>query len=142
MSARPHEHRINFRIYYEDTDAGGIVYYANYLRFAERGRSEYLRDLQLENRRLMQDKGFLFVVRHIEADYLYPARLDDEITVETCVSAVKNASFIMKQSIFCHDRLLFTMDVVLACVDLDGKLAKLPEFLQEILRQHIVTAEA
>lgn len=126
-------HKIDIRVYYEDTDAGGIVYYANYLKFAERGRTEYLREKNLENRALMDKNGVLFVVRHIEADYLYPARLDDVIRVETGLAEIKNASFIMTQSIFCHDRLLFKMRVVLACVDGDAKLVKIPSVIKDAL---------
>ena len=127
-------HSTNFRVYYEDTDAGGIVYYANYLKFAERGRTEYLRKKTLENRALMKKNGVLFVVRHVEADYLYPARLDDELTVDTALSEIKNASLVMTQSIFCHDRLLFKMKVVLACVDLEGKLVKVPDVIKDKLK--------
>lgn len=130
-------HNIPIRVYYEDTDAGGIVYYANYLKFAERGRTEYLREKNLENRALMDKNGVLFVVRHIEADYLYPARLDDELRVETALSEIKNASFVMTQSIFCHDRLLFKMNVVLACVDLDGNLVKVPDVIKKTLGNDI-----
>lgn len=129
--------QINIRVYYEDTDAGGIVYYANYLKFAERGRTEYLREKNLENSALMEQNGVLFVVRHVAADYLYPARLDDMLRVETKIAEIKNASLIMTQSIFCHDRLLFKMDVVLACVDLDGKLIKLPAIVKETLKNEI-----
>ncbi len=129
---------INIRVYYEDTDAGGIVYYANYLKFSERGRTEYLREKNLENRALMEQNGVLFVVRHVEADYLYPARLDDELRVETVLAEIKNAGLIMTQSIFCHNRLLFKMKVVLACVDLDGKLVKVPPVIRDILENEIV----
>ena len=130
-------HEINIRVYYEDTDAGGIVYYANYLKFAERGRTEYLREKNLENRALMEQNGVLFVVRHVEADYLYPARLDDILRVETKLAEIKNASFVMNQSIFCHDRLLFKMDVVLACVDADGKLVRIPDIIRNNLKDEI-----
>ena len=105
------------RVYYEDTDSGGVVYYANYLKFAERARTELLRSEGFENKSLLESKGFVFVVRHIEADYLKPAALDDLLEVKTAVLEVKNASVTLKQSICCRNTLLFTLDVTLACVD-------------------------
>lgn len=127
-------HKIQHRVYYEDTDAGGIVYYANYFKFAERGRTEYLRAAGFENKILMEKDGLLFVVRRVEADYLSSGRLDDILDVETVVESVKNASFTMKQTIKCGERLLCSMVVVLACVDLEGRLAKLPEALKGALK--------
>ncbi len=123
-------HNIDIRVYYEDTDAGGIVFYANYLRFAERGRTEYLRDLGYENKSLMDKQGVIFVVRKIEADYLTPAYLDDMLRMETSVIELKNASFKMKQSLFRHNELIFSVDVILVCVDLTGKPVRLPDELR------------
>lgn len=129
-------HRIQFRAYYEDTDAGGIVYYANYLRFAERGRSEYLRAAGFENSLLQDKQGVMFIVRYLEADYLAPARLDDFLTVETIIDSVKNASFVMNQAVKCGDKLLFSMKVTLVCVDQDAKPVKLPEDLKGALERN------
>lgn len=123
-------HNIDIRVYYEDTDAGGIVFYANYLRFAERGRTEYLRDLGYENKSLMDKQGVIFVVRKIEADYLIPAYLDDMLRMETSVIELKNASFKMKQSLFRHNELIFSVDVILVCVDRTGKPVRLPDELR------------
>ena len=123
-------HNIDIRVYYEDTDAGGIVFYANYLRFAERGRTEYLRDLGYENKSLMDKQGVIFVVRQIEADYLTPAYLDDMLRMETSVIELKNASFKMKQSLFRHNELIFSVDVILVCVDRAGKPVRLPDELR------------
>lgn len=123
-------HNIDIRVYYEDTDAGGIVFYANYLRFAERGRTEYLRNLGYENKFLMDKQGVIFVVRKIEADYLTPAYLDDLLRMETGVIEMKNASFKMKQSLFRHNELIFSVDVILVCVDRAGKPVRLPDELK------------
>ncbi len=123
-------HNIDIRVYYEDTDAGGIVFYANYLRFAERGRTEYLRDLGYENKSLMDKQGVIFVVRKIEADYLTPSYLDDMLRMETSVIELKNASFKMKQSLFRHNELIFSVDVILVCVDRTGKPVRLPDELR------------
>ena len=127
-------HKHDIRIYYEDTDTGGVVYYANYLKFAERARTESLRHLGFTNTSLREEEGVLLVVRHVEADYLSSARLDDLITVETEVEEVKNASFVMKQSIFCQNKAIFTAKVVIACVDNDIKPVKLPEKLKNALQ--------
>lgn len=126
---------MNIRIYYEDTDAGGIVYYANYLKFCERGRTELLRSAGFENKPLMEREGFIFVVRHLEADYLASAYLDDILNVNTSVELLKNASFIMKQTIFRHDVKLFEMTVTLVCVGTNGKPVRLPQNLREALEK-------
>jgi len=76
-------HEFPIRVYYEDTDLGGIVYYANYLKFIERARTEWVRALGIDQTRLKAEEGILFAVRRIEADYLKPARFDDELVVET-----------------------------------------------------------
>lgn len=120
-------HECDFRVYYEDTDAGGIVYYANYLKFAERGRTEFLRAAGFENSTLKKERGLIFVVRHLEADYLDSAQLDDILTIHTDMAQIRKARFVMKQSIFCHDKLLFSMTVTLACVADSGKPARIPE---------------
>ncbi len=130
-------HTMDIRVYYEDTDAGGIVYYANYLKFCERGRTELLRCAGLENKPLMEREGFIFVVRHLEADYIASAYLDDILTLKTSVEMVKNASFLMKQSVFCHrndeEKKLFEMDVTLVCVGTNGKPARLSDDLKKVL---------
>lgn len=128
-------HNINIRVYYEDTDAGGIVFYANYLKFAERGRTEYLRNLGFENKSLMDKQGVIFVVRKIEADYLAPAYLDDMLRMETGVTEMKNASFKMKQSLFRHNELIFSVDVILVCVDRAGKPVRLPDGLRTAMER-------
>ncbi len=128
-------HNIDIRVYYEDTDAGGIVFYANYLKFAERGRTEYLRNLGFENKSLMDKQGVIFVVRKIEADYLAPAYLDDMLRMETGVIEMKNASFKMKQSLFRHNELIFSVDVILVCVDRAGKPVRLPDGLRTAMER-------
>lgn len=109
--------KTEIRVYYEDTDAGGFVYYANYLKYAERGRTELLRSLGFENKTLMEAQGIAFVVRHIEADYFKPALLDDLLEMKTVISECKKASVVMKQSLFRQDVLVFSVDVTLACID-------------------------
>ena len=109
--------RLPVRVYYEDTDAAGVVYYANYLRFCERARTEWLRALGFEQQALLADQGVGFVVRSVHADYLSPARLDDEISVVSTISGLRKASIVFQQEIRRGDERLFTAQVVLACVD-------------------------
>lgn len=124
---------VQTRVYYEDTDAGGVVYYANYLKFAERGRTEYLRAMNLENCKLAEETGVFIVVRHLEADYRAAAKLDDLLTVETSVVDLGNASFTMHQDIKRGDAVLVSMKVVLACMGRNGKAARMPQALRTIL---------
>ena len=127
------EHELDIRVYYEDTDAGGIVYYANYFKFCERGRTELLRDAGFENKPLMDREGFIFVVRKLDAEYMSPAFLDDVLTMKTSLDAMNNASFVMKQSLFKQDRLIFQANVTLVCVTKNGKPTRVPDYLRQAL---------
>lgn len=120
------------RIYYEDTDAGGIVYHASFLRFAERGRSEFLRERNISVGDTLPDHGFHFVVRHIEIDYRAPAKLDDLLNVETSVIDLGNASFTMHQEIKRDAQTIVDLKVVLVCVNAAGKAVRVPDMLREI----------
>ena len=110
------------RVYYEDTDAGGIVYYANYLRFAERARTEYIRALGVRQQDALEtEEKFAFVVRHCEVDYQAPAVLDDELVVSCQVIEIGGASCTMHQEIMRGDQLLVTIDVKAVYVSLKNK---------------------
>ena len=111
------KHSIEARIYYEDTDAGGVVYHASYLKFAERGRTELLRFLGFENKSMADQNGVIFVVRHLDANYIKPAYLDDLLKIDTAITALKNASFVMKQTASRGKDEIFSMDMTLVCVD-------------------------
>ncbi len=126
-------HKLPVRIYYEDTDAGGIVYHASFLRFAERGRSEFLRTHNINNSDLLPGHGFHFVVRHIAIDYRAPGRLDDLLTVETSVVDLGNASFTMQQTITRDAQVVADMKVVLVCVNEAGKAIRVPDMLRHVL---------
>lgn len=104
------------RVYWEDTDAGGVVYYANYLKFLERARSEWLRSLGFEQTELANRDGMVFVVRRVEADYLHPARFDDELSVVCRLESVGKASLEMVQTISREEELLMMARVKIACV--------------------------
>ena len=107
-----------FRVYYEDTDAGGVVFYANYLKFIERGRTEYLRDLGFDQGSLAKEKNIVFVVKSLSADYLLPAYLDDIIEVQTIIKSNKNASLVFTQKILSLEKntVLFTAEVKVVSV--------------------------
>ena len=124
------------RIYYEDTDAGGVVYYANYLRYLERGRTEYLRERGLSVREL-QEKGYFIPVMRLEVDYLSPAVLDDLIRVHTTVLEITGATFTLVQKVLrvMDDKPLLEGKVTLACLG-PGRIARrLPRELLRALRE-------
>ncbi|HQR04826.1 MAG TPA: tol-pal system-associated acyl-CoA thioesterase [Rhodocyclaceae bacterium] len=119
-SADPSSHprtECRVRVYYEDTDAGGVVYYANYLRFIERGRTEWLRAIGYDQHRLMADSSVVFAVRSLRAEYLLPARLDDELNVLTALESMGRAQLAFAQSIRCDGAILFEAGVRIACLD-------------------------
>ncbi len=109
-------HESQVRIYFQDTDAGGIVYHANYLDYAERARSEFLRDIGMPITDLI-DQGVAFVVRHLDMDFRASAKLDDLLTVKTQIAEMKNASILMKQTVCRGSDVLVTMHLLLAFVN-------------------------
>ncbi len=126
-------HTFPVRVFYEDTDAAGIVYYANYLKFAERARTEALRLSGINQSDLMNDHGIGFVVRHCEVDFLKPAGLDDLLTIETRLHDISKVSIRMQQTIRRGSETLVKMSVKLAIVGSDKKLAKLPDFVKKAM---------
>ncbi|WP_227421407.1 tol-pal system-associated acyl-CoA thioesterase [Roseitranquillus sediminis] len=126
-------HRFPVRVYYEDTDMGGIVYYANYLKFIERAQSDWVRRLGIDQVRL-RDEGVIFAVRRIEADYLAPARFDDELTVETVPVDVGRARMVLDQRVSKDDARLFEARVTLAALRPSGRPARLPEALRSAVQ--------
>ena len=128
-------HRWPLRVYFEDTDAGGMAYHANYLRWAERARTESLRAMGLPHQMLMEDHNSILVVRRIEVEYWRPAKLDDAVVVETRVVAVRGVTIVLDQRMVPEDggqgaqeRPLAALRVELACIDRDGLRPKrIPE---------------
>ena len=119
-------HNFTLRVYYEDTDLAGIVYYANYLKFIERARTEWVRGLGVDQGRLRAEAGVVFAVRRIEADYLRPARFDDELRVETRLVAQTGARIVLEQDISRQGERLFAATVTLVCLTDDGHPARIP----------------
>jgi acyl-CoA thioester hydrolase len=123
------QHRLAVRVYYEDTDAVGVVYHASYLRFAERARTEMLRCLGLEHGALSARLGLAFTVRRCVVDYLAPAHLDDCLEVRTGLARLGGASLDLEQRVVRDDRLLVRMDVRLALISPALRAVRLPQAL-------------
>ena len=128
-------HVFPLRVYYEDTDSGGIVYYANYFKFAERARTEMLRTVGIESSKLIDDEGLVFAVRSVSADYMKPARLDDELQVHTTVEEIGGASRTGRQRVFRGDEELVDMTIRLVCMDEAAKAARIAGSLRENLEK-------
>jgi acyl-CoA thioester hydrolase len=126
------------RVYYEDTDSGGVVYYANYLKYLERARTEFLRELGFAQRQLAEETGLAFAVRSLAVEYLKPARLDDLIEVVTVVEDLGRAQVTFVQSIRRAEDILVTATVRVACLDLaKGRAAAMPKPIYEKLKELI-----
>jgi acyl-CoA thioester hydrolase len=124
-------HRLRIRVYYEDTDAAGIVYHAAYLEFAERARTEMLRCLGLDHASLRARFGLTFAVRRCVIDYRAPARLDDLLQVETRLLRLGGASLELAQHVLCAGRLLAGLELRLALLDVDLRVARVPRELAD-----------
>ena len=120
-------HRLPVRVYYEDTDLAGIVYYANYLKFIERGRTEWVRAAGVDQWALKETAGIVFAVRRVEAEYLRPARFDDLLEVRTRLLSLAGARIEVGQEVWRDDVALFTAKVGLVCMTEAGRPARIPE---------------
>jgi acyl-CoA thioester hydrolase len=118
-------HNFSCRVYYEDTDLAGIVYYANYLKFIERARSEWVRGLGVDQS-VMKQKGIVFAVRRVEADYISPAKFDDVLNVETSVVAKTPARLVLEQRVSREGAILFSAQVTLVALNDQGRPVRLP----------------
>jgi acyl-CoA thioester hydrolase len=126
-------HVLRVRVYFEDTDTGGIVYYANYLKFAERARTEWLRELGADHSGLMATEGVMMTVKRCEAEFVAPARLDDLLEVQTAVEELGGASMWLDQRVTRGGDPIANLRVRLACVNRELKPAKLPARLKALL---------
>ena len=134
-------HHLSFPVYYEDTDAGGVVYYANYLRFAERGRTEALQLAGIDHIALMREHGIWFVARRCVVDYLKPARLDDMLTVKTSIIEMKNTSLLMRQVVERDKQDIAVIDAFMVCVNAEVKPQKFPDVVRAELLKHLPIQE-
>ena len=140
-------HRFPCRVYYEDTDHGGVVYYANYLKFMERGRTEYLRSAGIELDSVEKEEGVMFAVTEANVRYLSPALFNDLLEVESTLIHARGARLTFKQQIWrmhredgtdngTRDTLLTDAEIKLACIDRDGNAKRIPASLIPVLNTH------
>lgn len=130
MSDENAPHRFETRVYYEDTDLAGIVYYANYLRYIERARTEWVRGLGIDQVKLKADTGIVFAVSRVEANYTQPGRFDDVLTVTTLPLAATPARLTLAQAVYRDQTLLFDAEVTLVAIGADGRPARLPDVIR------------
>jgi acyl-CoA thioester hydrolase len=128
-------HLYRLRVYFEDTDAGGMVYYANYLKFAERARTEMLRDAGISHAAMVADDGLMLVVRRVTADYRRSARLDDALVIATTLVHCGGASLTLDQVIRRDGEVLVDLTVTIACVSRDGRPTRLPERVRHAIQR-------
>ena len=126
-------HALTLRVYYEDTDASGIVYHASFLKFAERGRTEMMRALGFAHTGIAAETGTVFTVRKVAADYRLPARLDDLLQVETRIVEIGGARLLLDQRICREGAVLVALEIVVACVGRDGRPRRIPQALRTAL---------
>ena len=119
-------HVFRTRVYYEDTDLAGIVYYANYLKFIERARTEWVGALGIDQMALKSGHGIVFAVRRVEADFLRPARFGDDLEVQTVLQSLGGARLVLEQVVLRKGERLFVAVVTLVCLTDEGHAARLP----------------
>ncbi|GDX36136.1 acyl-CoA thioesterase YbgC [Alphaproteobacteria bacterium] len=134
LSVKKNSQTFSYRVYYEDTDAGGVVYYANYLKFYERARSDFLRELNISQSNLANDQKIIFVVRKCQIEYHFPARLDDMLAVEVKISEINKVSLTMMQKITKSSQLISELTVELVCLNSQTfKPTRLPKNLLDLI---------
>lgn len=126
-------HQFKVRVYYEDTDMGGVVYHANYLRYIERARSDWVRQLG-NDQNAMRDAGIVWVVRKIEAEYLAAAKFDDLLDIETEMVSLTGVRLKMSQVVKRGDEVIFTASVTAVCMNAQGRPVRLPAEIRALLQ--------
>jgi acyl-CoA thioester hydrolase len=129
-------HTFKIKIYHEDTDSGGVVYYANYLKFIERARTNLIQDLGFTLQSLSKDYDSHFVVKNINCDYIQSAQLEDELKIQSQFLKIKKASFQIEQNIFRENDMIFQSQVLLVNINSSGKPIKIPETLLTLLHRN------
>tara|TARA_B100001564_G_scaffold354838_1_gene366103 strand:- start:260 stop:658 length:399 start_codon:yes stop_codon:yes gene_type:complete len=128
------EFKYKVKVFYEDTDAGGVVYYANYLKFFERARTEAIAEIGLSNKKLLDEFGVLIIVKSCNIDYKKPAKLEDKLEIKSIISSISNSSFKMTQKVFRDDDLLTSSEIHLVIVDKKGKPSRIPDELRKKIK--------
>ncbi len=126
-------HRFAIRVYYEDTDMAGIVYYANYLKYIERARSDWVREVGVDQNALREGEGLVFAVRRVEADYLLPAKFDDVLEVTTATVQITGARMVLEQQVLRDGEVLFSAQVTLVVINEAGHAARLPAIIRRMV---------
>ena len=121
------------KVYYEDTDSGGVVYYANYLKFIERARTNLIQELGFSLKSLSEKYDSHFVVKNIHCNYIQSAKLEDELIIQTKFIDIKKASFELEQNIYKRDRVIFKSKVLMVNINLSGKPIKIPDSLSSVI---------
>ena len=127
------EFKYNSKVYYEDTDAAGIVYYANYLKFLERARSEAIYSIGLTNKKLLNDYGVIIIVKSCKIDYKKPAKFEDSLEIISKIKTISKSSFTMDQIIKRKDEIISESEIVLVTVNAQGKPIRIPDVLNKFL---------
>ena len=125
-------HTYPIRVYYEDTDMGGVVYHANYLRYIERARSDWVRQLGIDQNAMKSD-GIVWVVRRVDSEFLAPARFEDQLVVETEATEVTTARLVMAQVVTLGDKVIFRAVVTAACMNQAGRPVRLPAEIRALI---------
>ena len=129
---------LNVKIYYEDTDTGGVVYYANYLKYFERARTEALLAIGLSNLKIKDDFNSLIIVKSCNIEYKKSAYLEDNLTIKSFISSLSKTSFVMDQSIYRDDLLIVDAKIHLVFVNINGKPSKIPEIVLNSFETYIL----
>ncbi|MEM6587711.1 MAG: tol-pal system-associated acyl-CoA thioesterase [Pseudomonadota bacterium] len=127
------EHLFSVRVYYEDTDMGGIVYHANFLKFIERARSDWVAQMGIDQLAMRDEGGIVFAVRQVNAEFLKPARYGEDLVVRTGLASVSGARMVMEQVVFRQDERLFSAEVTAVCMTLEGRPTRLPDVIRRLV---------
>ena len=125
------EFSYKLKVFYEDTDSGGVVYYANYLKFFERARTEAIAEIGLSNKKLLEENGIFIIVKSCNIEYKKPAKLEDQIEIKSNIISISNTSFKMRQKAFRCQELLTECEIHLVVIDKNGKPTKIPDKLRQ-----------
>ena len=127
------EFKYNTKVYYEDTDAAGIVYYANYLKFLERARSEAIYSMGLTNKKLLNDNGTIIIVKSCKIEYKKPAKFEDSLEIISKIKTIGKSSFTIDQMIKRKEEVISESEIVLVTVNAEGKPIRIPDVLNKFL---------
>ena len=129
----PKEFTHEIKVYYEDTDSGGVVYYSNYLKFLERARTEFINSIGLSNKKLLEEFKTLIIVKACNIEYLKPAKLEDKLQIYSSIDSFKKASFVIHQNIKKNNDLIVKAKLKLVTINKEGKPVKIPSVLEKKL---------